>query len=152
MTTYRSALYLRVARYYPPELEELAIECDRAYVDTANAVNNRVIGTHGVGVQGANGEAWLLKGKQRKQGVRSVYELTSLAAMPHGINLDRVLITDVRMTYTDGSEWYGAPFASPTAVPGILSLYIAPTAIVLVAGLGAPVLTYGLCVIEWVPR
>jgi hypothetical protein len=52
-------------------------------------------------------------------------------------------------SYTDGINSFGLFFASSVAIAGQTTFYISPTQIVFLVGAGAPVLTSGLIILEW---
>ncbi len=51
--------------------------------------------------------------------------------------------------YTDGTNWYGLIAASNVAIPGQITFHVTPTQIIFVVGAGAPFLTRGNIVLEW---
>jgi hypothetical protein len=143
--------YLRTSREFPEELKQLTVEVNKSYVDTANAVNNRIISIFPTSRPAINGESWFLSGNQKQQGFRQVYTFTSTASILHRITV----VTPSQFircfgSYTDGTNSYGLIFASTVAIAGQISFYITSTSIVFVSGGGAPVLTQGTIVLEWV--
>jgi len=142
--------YLRTSREFPPEISELTVEVDKAYVDTANAVNNRTISIFPTNKPAINGESWFLLGTKRRQAFRQVYTFTSTANIPHGVEVND-LTQFVRCfgTYTDGTNSYGLLYGTNVAVAGLISFYVTGTDIVFMTGAGAPALTSGIIVLEW---
>lgn len=145
--------YLRAQREFPNEnVKLLSLENDRAYIDIAAKVNDRTIGIFPVNVNAVTGEQWYLHGSsQKRQTLRQVYTFTSTASISHGIS---VITTDQFFTrmygqFTDGTNWYGLFSASSTAIAGQITFYVTPTQIVFVSGAGAPSLTLGNIVLEW---
>lgn len=150
-----TAAYLRVQRLFPSDNPQaLAVELDRSYVDIANAVNSRIIATFTVNVQSVNGESWFFEGgNRRRQGLRQVYEFTGIGNIPHGLNISTILISPKSCgDFTDGTNWYGANFDSNTPLAGQVSFYVDPANIVIVAGAGAPSITSGIIVLEWISQ
>src|SRR4029077_20388239 len=136
-----SVAYLRTSREFPKDVEGLSEEVDKAYIDTANNVNARTIGIFTVKRPAQNGESWYLLKNQRQQGFRQVYTFTTLASIPHGINLNLIDgFTRLWGTYTDGTNWYGIIAANTTGIAGQLTFYVDPNNIVFV---GAPAITRG---------
>lgn len=80
-----SAPYLRSSRQFPPDLDQLAIQVGRSYIDIANAVNLRTIGIFTTNVPTTTGEVWYITGNQRQQTLRQVYTFGAIAA---GTELD----------------------------------------------------------------
>jgi hypothetical protein len=145
--------YLRTSREFPPELKQLTVEVDKAYIDTANAINNRTISLFPTTRPAINGESWFITNNQRQQGFRQVYSFTSTANIPHGITLTSIS-RFVRCwgEFTDGTNWYGLIHGSNVAIAGQISFYITATNIVFLSGGGAPALTSGTIVLEWISQ
>lgn len=143
--------YLRTSRQFPPELEGLTVEVDKAYIDTANAINNRIISIFPTTRPAINGESWFITQNQKQQGFRQVYTFTTTANIAHGIDVTRIS-RFVRNwgEYTDGTNWYGLIHGSNVAIPGQITFYVSPTNIVFLVGAGAPALTSGIIVLEWI--
>ena len=148
--------FLRVQRHFPTDNPQaLSIEVDRAYADTAQKVNARSIGIFGVNFPIVNGDTWFLAGStQKQQALRQVYPFTAAGNIPHGISWTSVsFISPLSYgTFTDGTNWYGAIYASNTAIGGQVSFYVTPTNIVVLAGAGAPAITQGYINLEWVSQ
>lgn len=144
--------FLRTTRKFPHELEQLAVEVDRAYVDIAGSVNSRTVGIFSVNRPNQDGETWFVTKNQRQQGYRQVYAFTGAipATIPHNLNLNGVeRFTRLWGTYTDGTNWYGILAGSNVALAGQVIFYIDATNIVFLTA-GAPVATRGNVVIEWI--
>lgn len=145
--------YLQTTRQFPLEAIELTSELDKAYVDIANAVNSRIIGIFPTTRSAITGENWFLEKNKKQQVLRQVYKFTNTNNIPHGIDVKRVnRFTKCYGSYTDGTNWYGAIYASNVAIPGQISFYITPTDIVFVVDAAAPVLTDGTIVLEWLSQ
>lgn len=145
--------YLRTSRNFPVEVEQLTVEVNKAYVDTANAVNNRIISIFPTNRPAINGESWFIRNNQRQQGFRQVYVFTTTANIPHGINFATVdRFTRNFGEFTDGTNWYGLINGSNVAIAGQISFYLTPTDIVFLSGGGAPALTRGNIVLEWLSQ
>lgn len=153
--TLQQSPYLRAQRQFPNnDLQELANETDHAYIDIAGKVNARTIGLYAVNFPMVTGESWYLQGQpQRQQTLRQVYTFTATGNIAHGINFASIsLFTKPFGSFTDGTNWYGAIYAGSTAIAGEVSFYITPTNIVVVAGAGAPSITSGIIVLEWLSQ
>jgi hypothetical protein len=145
--------YLRTSRLFPQDLDQLSIEVDKAYIDTSNAINNRTISLFPTGRPAINGESWFLIGNQKQQGFRQAYVFTTTTSILHGIDFTKIS-RFVRNfgEYTDGTNWYGLINATSVAIPGQITFYLTPTNIVFVVGGGAPALTSGTIVLEWLSQ
>lgn len=145
--------FLRTSREFPAEIKQLTVEINKAYLDTANAVNNRTISIFPTNKPAINGESWFVNGNQRQQALRQIYPFTTTANIPHGIRV----VTPAQFvrgfgTYTDGTNSYGLIYGSNVAIAGQISFYITATNIVFLSGAGAPVVTSGLVIIEWLSQ
>lgn len=152
-----SGSYLRTSRNFPGDAQALSVELSKSYVDIASAVNERTIGIFAT-VQTVTGNSWFLGGvspipnNQRQQSIRQVFKFTATGSIPHGINFASVALVAPTSygSFTDGTNWYGAIFASNVAIAGQVSFYVTPTNVVVIAGAGAPTITSGYIVVEFV--
>lgn len=143
--------YLRTSREFPEDIDQLVVELSKAYIDTANNVNNRTIGLFPVNRPAIGGEAWYITANQKQQNLRQVYTFTTTANIAHGLNftgIDRFVRNFGE--YTDGTNWYGLIHGSNVAIAGQISFYVTPTNIVFLVGAGAPAVTRGQVVLEWI--
>lgn len=144
--------YLRTSRNFPTEVEQLTVEINKSYVDTANAVNNRTISIFPTNRPAINGESWFLS-SQKQQALRQVYTFTTTANIPHNVQvIDPAQFVRGFGTYTDNTNSYGLIYASNVAIAGQISFYITSMNIVFVVGAGAPVLTKGTVILEWLSQ
>lgn len=153
--TLQNSPFLRNQRNFPFEdLRRLSNEVDRAYIDIAQKINSRVIGLYAVGNQIVTGESWYLTGQPtRQQTLRQVYPFTATGNIAHGINFASVsAFTAPFGSFTDGTNYYGAIYASNVAIIGQVTFYVTPTNIVILAGVGAPAITQGYIVLEWLSQ
>ena len=71
--------FLRTQRSFPTEIQPLTVELDKAYVDIAAQVNDRISGIYGTSMT-ITGESWFLKGEVgRQQTLRQVFTFTYLS-------------------------------------------------------------------------
>ena len=76
---------------------------------------------------------------------------TAAGNIPHNLNLNTLnQFTRGFGSFTDGTNFYGVIYGSNVAIAGQVSFYITPTNIVVLSGAGAPAITNGLIVIEWI--
>jgi hypothetical protein len=151
--TLQQAPYLREQRQFPnDDVKLLSNQMDHTYIDIAAKVNARTIGLFANNFQIISGETWYLAGSsEKKQGLRQVYPFTAVGTIAHGINFNDVFkFTHPFGSFTDGTNWYGAIWASNVAIAGQISFYVDPTNIVILAGAGAPAITSGIIVLEWI--
>lgn len=152
--------FLRTSREFPNDLKQLAREQNKAYIDVAAAVNNRVIGLFPTDRAAQTGEGWFLNQNQRQSSLRQVYTFTTTTAIPIGFKLTTLSqILPSLGQFTDGTNWYGLINGSNVAIAGQISFYVAVNGastlsdnIVFLVGAGAPSLTSGLIVLNWLSR
>lgn len=145
--------FLQTTREYPPEMGQLVLEMNKSYVDVANAVNSRIISIFPTTRPALTGENWFLQNNQKPKGFRQIYTFTSTANIAHGIDLTRISrFTRNWGEFTDGTNWYGLIHSSNVLIAGQITFYITPTDIVFLTGGGAPVLTSGTIVLEWLSQ
>jgi len=150
--------FLRTSREFPEDIKKLTLQLSKAYIDTSNAVNNRTIGIFPVNRSAITGENWFLDGAQRQQGLRQVYTFTSTADINIGFKISSISqFTRFDGTYTDGTSWYGLIPGTSVAVAGQILFYVTVNGasttsdvIRFVVGAGAPALTSGKIVLEWI--
>jgi|SRR5665213_945889 len=141
--------YLRVSRDFSEEIQDLCIDVSKAYIDTANAVNARTIGIYPTNKSVITGNSYYLTSK-RQQTSRKVFTFTTTAAITHGIFVsDMSYFINCFGSFTDGVNAYGLFFSSSVAIAGQITFYVTPTQIIFVTGAGAPTLTSGSIVLEF---
>lgn len=145
--------YLRTQRNFPEEIHELCIQLDKAYIDTANSINQRTIGLFPTSRPAITGESWFLT-SQRRQGFRQVYSFTSTGTIPHGISgFSELTFTKIYGTFTDGTNYYPLPWVDTVNANNQITIYLDSTNIHIVAGAGAPpTISSGNIVLEWISQ
>lgn len=145
--------YLKLQWMFPnEEAKALASQMDKAYIDIAIKVNNRIIGTYAINFFSVTGERWYFTGSSTtQQSQRRVYQFTAAGNIPHELIWADVSSISPRSygTFTDGTNWYGAIYASNVAIAGQVSFYVTSTNIVVLSGAGAPAITSGYIVLEY---
>ncbi len=143
--------YLRTTRDFSKvSVEELCIDVSKAYLDTANAVNLRTLGIYPTNKSVVSGNSFYLNGNKRQQSLRQVFTFSSTAAITHGITVtDPSFFINCYGSYTNGVNSFGLFFGSSVAIAGQITFYVTPTQIIFLTGAGAPSLTQGIVVIEY---
>lgn len=150
--------YLRTSRDFPVEdLDQLNVELVKSYIDIASNINARTIGLFPTTKSAITGESWYLRNNQRQQSLRQAYTFTTTADIPIGFKFSTISqFSRAWGVYTDGTNWYGIIFGTSSAIPNQISFYIAlngvsttSDSIKFVVDAGAPALTSGTIVIEW---
>src|SRR5207253_2069757 len=95
---------------------------------------------------------WFVVGNNKQQSLRQLFVVSSTAAISHGIaNLKPSQLSRCWGNYVDagGLNGYGLVWGTNVATPGLITFYVTATQIVFVVGAGAPALTAGKVVIEY---
>ena len=142
--------FLRTSREFPTDLGLLCDQMQKAYVDTANCVNQRIIGLFPTLRPAITGQSFFLANNIRRQLLVQVYEFTTTTAIPHNIqDIEPGQFIRCEGSYTDGTNTYGLFFASSVAIAGQITFYITSTQIIFSVGAGAPALTSGKIILQW---
>lgn len=146
--------YLRTSREFPEDLHQFTVQANKAFVDTANAINSCTCSIFPTNIPAITKEQWFIMANQKQQGFRQVFIVQSTASINHGINVvDPNQFTDkCAGSYTDGTNCYGLIFGSTVAIPGQISFYITSAQIVFVVDGAAPALTAGKITLEWLSQ
>lgn len=149
----RQVPYLRTSREFPEDIKRLTEELNKAYIDTANAVNNRTISIYPTLTPSATGENWFISG-QRQQTLRQIYTFTAAGSILHNINVPAIFgFTNIYGTFTNGTNWYPLPYVDVVNANNQVNVIVTPTNIVITAGAGAPpAITKGFVVLEWLSQ
>ncbi len=142
--------FLATSRNFPSDAQALSVELSKSYIDIATQVNNRTSGLFATSST-ITGESWYLAGQTGKQNtIRQAYLFTTTASINHGIqNVVPNQFTNCFGSYTDGMNSYGLIWGTSVAITGQILFYITSTQIVFVTGAGAPALTAGRIVLQW---
>lgn len=151
-----SSNYLRTSRNFPTEMQPLTVEINRAYVDIATQVNNRISGIFGTSTT-ITGESWFLDGQSGKQQtLRRVFQFGSagnidISELNFGTGFSNIAgITKIFGTFTDGVNWYPLPYVDVVSATNQVSVSVTATEIVITTGAGAPPsITKGTAILEW---
>lgn len=151
MSVVNRSAYLRTSREFPEDdIRLLSIQVDKSYIDIANAVNNRIIGIFSRDKPSITGESYFINNGVRQQTLRQIYTFETTTSIDHGISI--VIpnqFTQCYGSYTDGTNNYGLFFTTSIAIAGQITFYLTSTQIVFNLGAGAPALTSGRIVLEW---
>lgn len=144
------APFLRTSRNFPEEAQPLSVEMNKSYVDIASSVNDRTIGIFPTSRPALTGEAWFLVGNRKQQTFRQAYPFTGAGNITHGINLANISgFTRIFGSFTNGTNWYPLPYVDAAAATNQVQVVVTPTQIQITAGGGAPSITQGVVVLEW---
>ena len=142
--------YLRTSRNFPKEINQLVVEINKAYIDIANAVNQRTISIFPVNRPAVTGESWFFDRNNKQQTFRQLYTFTATTAINHGITVSTPgQFTRCFGSYTDGTNNYSLPWSTNVAIAGQITFYVTATQIIFMIGAGAPALVSGRIVLEY---
>lgn len=149
-TNLQSSPYLPRQRNFPNESPQaLGVMIDKTYIEIASRVNERTIGLFAVNFSIITGDRWFFSGSSNsQQSLRQVYTFSGAGSIPHGLNWASISQISPKTygSFTDGTNWYGAIYASVNPIAGQVSFYITPTNIVILAGAA---ITSGIIVLEY---
>jgi hypothetical protein len=143
--------FLRTSRSFPSDIQSLAAELSKTYIDIANQVNNRTSGIFG-SAPTITGESWFLGGEvSRQQTLRQVYPITGAGNYAHKIDVPNISgFTKIYGTFVDNARiWYPIPYVDVVSVTNQVGVSVTPLNIVLVSGSTAPVIVSGFVILEW---
>jgi hypothetical protein len=151
-----TAPYLRTSWLFPPEIGQLTVELQRSYTSIAENVNVRTIGLYPTNFPSVTGNGYFFTSR-RQQSLRQLYYFTSTSNINIGFKLANIgQIIQMYGIYLSGTSYYGLIPASNVAIAGQRSFYVAVNnasttsdVITFVAGAGAPALTSGTIILEW---
>jgi hypothetical protein len=154
MTT--KAPLLGEQRKFPyDDVKSLARICDQSYIDIANKINSRTIGIFPSNTNILTGERWFLEGQPKPQStIRQVFRFSDSAlTIAHGIDLASLTnFTRIYGCFFDGTNWQALPYVSVVAATSQIGVLINSTNIVVTKGVGAPAISSGLIVLEWLSK
>ena len=124
-----TAPFLPINQTFSQDDDQRLIQMTNRDRDIARYINIREIGIYDL-VQNPNGQQWFTAANpQIKRGAfRQVFTFTATGNIAHGITgLTQVMAYG---EYTDGTNFYGAIYASSVAIAGQITFYVTPTNIV----------------------
>lgn len=153
MNIINQVAFLKTSREFPPDIDQIANILTRSYVEIANSINDRTIGLFPSNRPAITGNAYYVFNNQKQQSLRQTYVFTATNDIPHGIDFNQVsYIGAMYGQYTNGTNWFGIIAGTSVAIAGQISFYLTPTNITFLLGAGAPALTKGIIVIEWISQ
>jgi hypothetical protein len=150
--------YIRSTREFPENIKDLAFQSNKAYLEVANAINQRTIGIFPVIKSAITGEQWFINKNRKQQSLRQVYTFGTIAAgatllIPYtlpGFDLF-VRIWGTCVTVIPDSR--PLPYSSVTANANIeLRVDTVNHNIVIIVGAASPNITSGIIIIEWLSQ
>lgn len=155
MNIINQVAFLKTSREFPADIGQIANILTRSYVEIANSINDRTIGLFPSNRPAITGNAYYVYKNQKQQSLRQTYVFTTTTSMPHQIDFNQVsYIGTMYGQFTDGTNWYGLIPGTNVAggIAGEIVFYLDSTNIIFIVGAGAPALTKGIIVIEWISQ
>lgn len=153
--------YLQTSREFPEDISNLVVEVNKSYLEIAQNVNARTIGLFSVTRAAITGEEWFITSR-KQQSLRQVYVVPSGIITGSTIDIGFKISNISQFSskcygvFTDGTDWYGLIFASNVPIAGQISFFLHVNPLSLVSdqivfevGAGAPAITSGTIVLEW---
>lgn len=130
------------------DYETFLTQITKAYSDIARAINTRDIAIYDLN-QNVNGQEWFNPAnvQLKRDGFRQVYTFTGVGNIAHLIA--NLTLVNGFGEYTDGTNFYGVIYASSVPIAGQVTFYVTPTNIVVQAGAGAPAISSGTIVLNF---
>jgi len=158
LTRLNSQPFLITSRFFPPDLTLLQPVLNKAWIETAQAVNARVIGSFEP-IENITGEKWFeesVEGQpiRRRQSYRMFFRFGAIVAgvtlpIPYEINTLDEFTRIYGTCETDVIDFRPIPYASATVVTEQIELQVTPTVINIINGAGAPDIVRGIVVMEY---
>lgn len=145
--------YLRTHWHFTDD-NQLFTELTRSFNEVAIVTNMREIGTYALNQPAITGRQYYLGGSNKQQqSLRMVFQFTAAGSFTHNIPISSTGgVVSGQGSYTDGTNWYGVIFGSSVAIAGQVSFYVTPTQITVLSGAGAPAITFGRIILEWLSQ
>lgn len=140
--------YLPTSFRFSEDDKILISQLTRMYGSVAYRLNNREISIYDF-VERLTGQKWTDPNNLQvpKETFRKIFSFNAAGSFAHNITgITQVLAWG---GYTDGTNFYGAIFGSNVATAGQVTFYVTPTNIVVLSGAGAPAITSGVIVLEY---
>lgn len=150
--------YLRASREFPENLHDLAFQSNKAYLEVANAINQRTIGIFPVIKSAITGEQWFINKNRKQQSLRQVFTFGAIAAgatllIPYTLHGFDQFVRIWGTTVTDVPDSRPLPYASVTLNANIeLRVDTVNHNIVIIVGAASPNVVSGTVILEWLSQ
>ncbi len=156
-----TAPFLRTSRNFPNDANKLSDELDKAYIDTAIAVNNRTIGLYPSVRPIITGDSYFIFRDQRQQSLRKVYHFGAIAPgteldIPIGFDHFDQFVKIYGTVVTNAPDYRPLPYVDPITPTTGMTILVGTIGGVLVIrivlGATAPAVVRGLAILEWLSQ
>jgi len=154
-----TAPFLRTSRNYSEDPVKLLDELDKAYIDTALAVNNRTIGLFPTVKSINTGNSYFIYKDQKLQSRRQVYVFGAIAPgaeldIPLGFTRFDQFVKIYGTVVTNTPDYRPLPYVDPITLSTGMAILVGPVGgvnmIRIVLGATAPAVVKGIAILEWV--
>lgn len=144
------APFLQTSVYFPNDFDEFRVTFLQQFRNVADIVNVRQIGIFEQ-EEFLTGEQWpnLTNSQQKKQTFRKIFFFNDASlTFNHGIT-GIVLCTHIYGTGTNGTNFFPIPYVSAIAIANQIQIDVTPTQIIITKGGGAPAISNGVIILEY---
>ncbi len=144
------APYLQTSVYFPNDFDEFRVTFLGQFRNIGNLINVRQIGIFDE-VEFLTGEQWpdVTNSQKKRQTFRKIFFFSD-ASLTFNHNITGiVLCTHIYGTGTNGTNFFPIPYVSATAVANQIQIDVTPTQVIITKGGGAPAITNGVIVLEY---
>jgi hypothetical protein len=156
-----TAPFLRTSRNFPDDPQKLSDELDKAYIDTAAAVNNRTVGLYPSVRPIVTGNSYFILRDQKQQSLRKVYPFGAIAPgteldIPVGITHFDQFVHIYGTVVTNATDYRPLPYVDPITLTTGMAILVGTVGGVLVIrivlGATAVPVVKGLAILEWISQ
>lgn len=140
--------FLIINQRFSEEWEIFLTQITKINADISRAVNIRDIAIYDL-KESITGQQWFnpTNVQLKRDGFRQVFTFTGVGNIAHGIT--NLTLVNGFGEYTDGTNFYGVIYASSVPIAGQVTFFVTPTNITIQAGAGAPPITSGTIVLNY---
>lgn len=145
-----NGVYLPTTQYFPEDFQAFREYLTFVYSDIARRLNDKEIALYDL-VELLTGEQWFDPNNTqiKRLAFRKVFEFSDANLnFAHGIT-GIVLCTHIYGSFTDGTNFYPLPYVSATAIANQIQVDVTATNVVVTKGGGAPAITNGVVILEY---
>lgn len=155
-----TAPFLRTSRNFPEDPQKLSDELDKAYIDTAIAVNNRTVGLYPSVRPIITGDSYFILRDQRQQSLRKVYPFGAIAPgteldIPIGFDHFDQFVKIYGTVVTNAPDYRPLPYAA-TVLTNQMTILVGLIGgvnnIRIILGATAPPVVKGIAILEWISQ
>jgi len=155
-----TAPFLRTSRNFPEDPQKLSDELDKAYIDTAIAVNNRTVGLYPSVRPIITGDSYFIFRDQKQQSLRKVYPFGAIAPgteldIPIGFDHFDQFVKIYGTVVTNAPDYRPLPYVAQiltNQMTILVGLIGGVNNIRIILGATAPPVVKGIAILEWISQ